>query len=106
MTQETENFSFGEYMGIPAITIKGPFDFMNSKIDLFVDDQIGKGNVTLMLNLSATHYLTAMGIAALFKIIKKLSAAGGLLHILGPTDDMIEMIKMGKMYQYVSYIVN
>jgi ABC-type transporter Mla MlaB component len=105
MTDLNNSFSFGEMMDSPSLTIKGPFDFMDAKIDLWIDDQVGKGNASIVLNLSRTHYITAIGIAALFKCIKKIHGAGGLIHIVGATEDMVELIRLGKMDQYVSYIV-
>jgi len=105
MPESKNNFSFGEMMESPALIIRGPFDFMDNKIDMWVDDQIGKGNSSIVLDLSKTHYITAIGIAALFKCIKKVNGANGLIHIIGATEDMMELIRLGKMDQYVSYLV-
>lgn len=104
MSHDTGQITFGERMGIPALSIKGPFDFMDPRIDAWVDEQAAGGNSTLALDLSETHYLSAMGIACMFKIMKKLTKTGGLLHIIGATDDMVELIKLGKLDKYVSYI--
>ncbi|MBN1576538.1 MAG: STAS domain-containing protein [Chitinispirillaceae bacterium] len=104
MTQDTDNFTFGDVLGMPAIIITGPFDFMNANIDAFVDDIISKGLMNLVLDLTAAHYITSTGIATIVKIIKKIKAAGGLLHLAGATDDMMELVKLGHMDTYVSYI--
>jgi anti-anti-sigma factor len=106
MTQETGGYSFGTLINLPALAINGPFDFMHPKIDEWVAEQIDKGNTAVVLDLTAAYYITAMGFAAMFKMVKKISAAGGLLHIAGATPDMIELITLGKMDKYVSYIVN
>lgn len=105
MPEYSSTFSFGEMMNSPSLSIKGPFDFIDNKIDMWIDDQIGKGNSSIILDLSETHYITAIGIAALFKFIKKINGANGLIHITGATEDMMELIKLGKMDQYVSYII-
>ena len=105
MAQEPVSFTFGKVMDIPSIAIKGPFDFVHPKIDAWVDEQLDTGAATLVLDLSATHYITAQGFASMYKIIKKVSGARGLLHIAGATEDMIELISLGKMDRYVSFIV-
>jgi anti-anti-sigma factor len=104
MSHDAGEVVFGERMGTPALYIKGPFDFMHLKIDAWVDEQLAQGNSTLVLDLTETNYLTAMGIASMFKIVKKLTKTGGMLHILGATDDMVELIKLGKLDKYISYI--
>ena len=91
---------------MPSISIAGPFDFMSRKLDACVDELIGKGETDIVLDLSETHYLTSRGIATMFKMIKKIQAAGGELHITGATDDMQELIEQGKMDEYITYISN
>ena len=103
MTIESGEVVFGVRKGVPALSIKGPFDFMHSKIDAWMDEQVAAGITALVLDLTETHYLTAMGIACMFKIVKKLTKTGGLLTIIGATDDMVELIKMGMLDKYVSY---
>jgi anti-anti-sigma regulatory factor len=106
MKQDSGGFSFGERLDFPSIIISGPFDFMDPKIDAWVDERLDRGDTALLLDLGAAHYLTAAGIACMFKIVKKIGGAGGLLHIAGATGDMIELITLGKMDRYVSYIVD
>jgi anti-anti-sigma regulatory factor len=103
MTHDTDEVVFGEWMGVPALYIKGPFDFMHSGIDRWVDEQVAAGKSMLALDLTETHYLTAMGVACMFKIVKKLTKRGGVLQIIGATDDMVELIKLGKLDKYVSF---
>jgi anti-anti-sigma factor len=104
MVKEIESVTFGTVLNMPAVVISGPFDFMSSKIDTFVEGLIGKGTASIVLDLSASHYLTSMGIATIFKLIKKINAAGGMLHIAGATDDMKEVIQLSNVNAYVSYI--
>ena len=91
---------------MPSIAITGPFDFMNANLDACVEGFISKGEADIVLDLSQTHYLTSRGIASMFKIIKKIRAAGGELHITGATDDMQELIELGRMDEYITYISN
>lgn len=104
MAQALESVTFGTVLNMPAIVISGPFDFMSSKIDTFIEERIGKDTVSIVLDLSASHYLTSMGIATIFKLIKKMKAAGGILHIAGATDDMKELLQLSNVTAYISYI--
>jgi len=106
MTQELGDFSFGTIINVPAIIIKGPFDFTHQKIDIWIDEQIAKGTISVILDLSAAHYITSMGIACMFKIVRKISTAGGMLHIAGATSDMVELISLAKLDRFISYIIN
>lgn len=106
MVQNKVFFSFGTMMGLPSINIKGPFDFIDAEIDSWVDDQISSHHEAIILDLSDCHYITAYGVATIFKIVKKISSTGGILHISGATEDMLEIITLAKLDRYVSIIVN
>ncbi len=60
--------------------------------------------MNIVLDLTAAYYITSMGIATMFKMIKKIRAAAGELHITGATDDMTDLIELGKMDAYITYI--
>jgi anti-anti-sigma factor len=104
MSNDSEKVLFGKVADIPAIAIRGPFDFMSTEIDRWMDEQIENGVTTLVLDLTDAHYITAQGIATMYKMVKKLSEVKGLLNINGATEDMVELIKLGKMEQYITYL--
>ena len=104
MSNETEKLTFGTLFSMPSVAIYGPFDFMSVRIDTFVDEQIGKGSTNVVLDLRTAYYITAEGLASIFKLVKKMRSSGGLLHIYGATQDMTELLSFANIAAYVSLV--
>ncbi len=101
---KSKNYLIGRLFDMPSVVVNGPFDFLDSGFDARVDEIIGKGEKNIVLDMTSAHYITAQGIASMFKMIKKIGAVGGELHITGATDDMQEIIELCGLDEYITYI--
>lgn len=106
MIQKSGEFTAGRLNNMPSLTISGPFDFVNPKLDALVEDLIEKGEKSIVLDLSQSLYFTSRGMATMFKMIKKIRSSGGRLHITGATEDMKEVIELGRINEFISYVTN
>lgn len=104
LSQETDKVTFDTLFGMPSVAIQGPFDFMSAKIDTFVDEQIAQGGTSVVLDLRAAYYISAEGLATIFKLVKKMRAINGLLHVCGATQDMAELLSFANIDTYISFV--
>jgi anti-anti-sigma regulatory factor len=90
--------------GMDSIEIAGPFDCDDPLIESTVSDILREGKKDIAMDFSTTTYITSPGVGCLIKTIKRVQAAGGILHIHGATEDMVEYLTMNRIASLVKII--
>ena len=86
-----------EVRGHASIEISGPFDSPHNEITVLVKDIIDQGQKNVVVDLRKTTYFTSNGLASLIVALKHARASEGVLFILGPTSDMINIFQLTRL---------
>lgn len=104
MDQQKRIVQQGTVSDIDAIVVTGPFDFDDGRVDVIAEDILKKGTNRIAFEMSQTDYLTSPGIAAIIKVLKRVQALNGTLYIGGATADMIDLLRLTKLGDYLTFL--
>lgn len=90
-------FKLSEVRGHASIEISGPFDSPHNEITALVKEIIDQGQKNVIIDLRKTTYFTSNGLASLIVALKHARASEGILFILGPTTDMINIFQLTRL---------
>jgi len=81
--------------GITVLTLKGSIDAVTApKITEFIQDQVGKGNIKLVADLSGVDYTSSAGLRVLLGAIKDTRAQSGDLRLTGIQPDVQKVLSL------------
>ncbi len=93
-----------DYIGaIDSIQIIGPFNFTDGHVDTIADQVLQEGKQMLAIDLSKSTYVTSPGVASVIKVLKKVRAAGGMLYISGATADMVDILRLANIDDFIRF---
>jgi anti-anti-sigma regulatory factor len=92
------------YIGaIDSIQIIGPFNFNDAHLDAIADQVLVEGKKILAFDLSKSTYVTSPGVASVIKVLKKVRAIQGELFISGATEDMIDVLRLANIDDFIRF---
>ena len=93
-----------EYNGMQAVKLVGPFDCLSDIALDYARQIIDEGHKEIVLDLSDVSYMTSQGIACIIKMLKLLQSDSFKLNIRGANKDMIDLIRLARVDNYLSFI--
>jgi len=80
---------------ITVISLIGNIDAMTApKITEFIHEQIGKGNIKLVADLSEVDYTSSAGLRVMLGAIKETRSQGGDLRLTGIQPDVSKVLNL------------
>jgi anti-sigma B factor antagonist len=77
------------------ISISGRVDSLTSgEVGKFFDEQVEKGNVHLVADLSQVDYMSSSGLRVLISTLKCVRQHHGDLHLAGPQDNLQQLLDL------------
>jgi anti-anti-sigma factor len=81
--------------GVTVISLTGSIDAMTApKITEFIQDQVAKGNVKLIADLSGVDYTSSAGLRVLLGAIKDTRSRSGDLRLIGIQPDVQKVLNL------------
>jgi anti-anti-sigma factor len=83
-----------EIDGIPSLKIIGPLNQYNNQIIALTKELVTKGATTVAIDMQETSFITSEGLSALIVALKQIRTVGGKMFLVGPTADMVRLLKL------------
>lgn len=81
--------------GVTVIALMGSIDAMTApKITEFIQDQIAKGNIKLIADMSGVDYTSSAGLRVLLGAIKETRSQSGDLRLAGVQPDVRKILNL------------
>jgi anti-anti-sigma factor len=81
--------------GVTLITLIGSIDAMSApKITEFIHEQVSKGNIKLVADLSGVDYTSSAGLRVMLGAIKETRSEGGDLRLTGIQTDVSKVLNL------------
>jgi len=81
--------------GVTVITLTGSIDAMTApKITEFIQGQIAKGNIKLIVDMGGVDYTSSAGLRVLLGAIKETRAQSGDLRLAGVQPDVQKVLNL------------
>ena len=81
--------------GVCIISIAGSVDSMSSgEVGKFFDEQIAKGDMRLVLDLSQVDYMSSSGLRVLVSTLKIVRQQKGDIHLAGLKDNIQQLLDL------------
>lgn len=87
-----------------SIKIVGAFDTNDPQVTHIADAIIAEEKKDIVLDMSEVSYLATQGMACVIKVLKRLQAVEGVLHVYGATQDVRDLFHMVKIDQYLHFL--
>jgi len=81
--------------GVTVISLKGSIDAVTApKVTEFIQDQIAKGNIKLVADLSGVDYTSSAGLRVLLGAVKETRAQSGDIRLAGIQPDVQKVLNL------------
>jgi anti-sigma B factor antagonist len=81
--------------GVPVLSLTGSIDAMTApKITEFIQEQISKGNIKLVADLSGVDYTSSAGLRVLLGAIKETRGQSGDIRLAGTQPDVQKVLNL------------
>lgn len=89
------NLTVDSSSSFTCIAVQGELDTATAPdLDQAIQSCLAEGTSTLLLDLSATEYVSSMGLRVFLSTLKSLKASGGRLVLAGLNDEVQEIIDL------------